>query len=647
MPVNDNRPAREWFTAAELAELALPGLARDKRSIHRRAEEERWADRCDLDGGPLARMRKGRGGAAYEYHFSILPEATQVALRLKACAANEDDQGPKGRENLWAWYDNQSGKVKAEAEKRLAIILEAETLHNDGHSKVVIADELARRHSISPSTVWNYFKLIKGVPRQDWLPTLAPRRKGGGAEAEIDHDLWKFFLSDYCRLEEPPLSLCYERTAELAQERGIPVPHAQTFRRRLKKEMHPRVLERLRKGKEASRRAVPAQRRSVEHLDAMQCVNIDGHKFDVWVTTPDGKKMRPILLGIQDIRSSKLLAWRVVEVESAHYVRLVFGDLFEKWGIPQECVLDNGRGFASKWITGRAAFRFRNKVKPEDPVGLIVKMGIKEHWALPYHGQSKPIERAWRDLTNRIARHAFCTGAYTGPNPMKKPENAGKRSIPWDEFVAFVDRQVAKHNAKLGRTGRDYKGRSFDQVFAQSYETSSITKATPEQLRMAMLAVEKKRLNTLTGELEIFGNRYWSEDCGLYHGERVIVRFDPGNLTKPVHLYDMNDAYLCSAEPWGDVKFLDAESARKTGKFVAEQKRRIRDGIDAEDLLEAREVAAMEVGEPAAVKPEAGAVRILQTRGNAALKAQVEVAPSLPTSSNKIISLFGRLRPEE
>jgi hypothetical protein len=63
---------------------------------------------------------------------------------------------------------------------------------------------------------------------------------------------------------------------------------------------------------------MPAQRRTVEHLHAMECVNIDGHKLDVFVTPPGGgKQIRPMLVGIQDVRSSKLLAWRVCERKRA------------------------------------------------------------------------------------------------------------------------------------------------------------------------------------------------------------------------------------------------------------------------------------------------------------------------------------------
>jgi hypothetical protein len=134
----------------------------------------------------------------------------------------------------------------------------------------------------------------------------------------------------------------------------------------------------------------------VDHLHALECVNIDGHTFDVRVTNRDGKVVRPILVGIQDVRSSKLLAWRVVEVESAQNVRLVFADLFEKWGIPVHCVLDNGRGFASKWITGGVPNRFRFKVMEGDPVGLIVDLGIQHHWAILFAvSPSRSSARGW------------------------------------------------------------------------------------------------------------------------------------------------------------------------------------------------------------------------------------------------------------
>ncbi len=76
----------------------------------------------------------------------------------------------------------------------------------------------------------------------------------------------------------------------------------------------------------------------------------------------------------------------------------------EAYGIPDSIDLDNGRAFASKKISGGAKTRYRNKVNPDDPDGLLVTLGIKPKFVLPYSGQSKPIERAWRDLAENISR---------------------------------------------------------------------------------------------------------------------------------------------------------------------------------------------------------------------------------------------------
>ena len=42
-----------WFTAAELAELKLPGLPSSKRKVNERAAAECWALKADADGMPL------------------------------------------------------------------------------------------------------------------------------------------------------------------------------------------------------------------------------------------------------------------------------------------------------------------------------------------------------------------------------------------------------------------------------------------------------------------------------------------------------------------------------------------------------------------------------------------------------------------
>ncbi|MEO0917403.1 MAG: transposase domain-containing protein, partial [Pseudomonadota bacterium] len=149
------------------------------------------------------------------------------------------------------------------------------------------------------------------------------------------------------------------------------------------------------------------------------------------------------MCAFQDIYSGMILSYRLDRTPNSHCVQLTIGDLIEKWGIPEHVLLDNGREFAAKLITGGSKTRYRFKVKEDDPSGLLTSLGCEIHWALPYSGQSKPIERAFRDMCDRIAKHPAFAGAYTGNRPDAQPENYGEKAIPLDLFTSILDEEIA------------------------------------------------------------------------------------------------------------------------------------------------------------------------------------------------------------
>lgn len=635
--------ARDWFTAAELAALDLPGLPATKREINRRAEREGWERRLGTDRQPLVRPRKGRGGGT-EYHVALLPAAARLALVQRGLAGVVPGPSDAAKAAIggWRWFESQSADVRAKAQARLEIVRMVELLEDAGLTRTAAIAEAAARSGKSTAVIWNWLTLIKGVPPHDQLPALADRRQGGGRKAEIDPELWIIFKSDYLRASEPTLTSCYERIALIAAERDLSLPCEKTMKRRLEAEIDPRILLLRRKGEEALRRSIPAQRRTVEHMHAMEAVNMDGHKFDVWVTPADGgKPIRPIMVALQDIRSSKIVAWRLGESESTMLARLTIADMIRDFGVPKRLTTDNGRAFASKWLTGAAPTRFRGKILDTDPTGLLVALGIDINWAIPGRGQSKPIERAFRDLVDRVARAPEAEGAFTGTGPHAKPHNYGSKVMSWADFHAHVARQITLHNARLGRTGRDYNGRSFDQVFADTFV--EIGKASPEQLRMALLAAEQVRVNKQTGEIALFGNRYWAEGCAALHGELVTVRFDPDDLHSEVHVYHQRGHFLLTAPVIADTGWGDVEGARATAKRWKGLHRAIRDGVDAEQLLSAEQIAALQ---PRAIEPEIAApdvIRMVSHRGQTAAALKRLPAPQPVATSERETRLFGAL----
>lgn len=611
-----------WFTAAELAELALPGLSKAKRKINERAQEERWALRTDSAGMPLARPRQGRGGGL-EYHLDLLPAAARLELVKRgltpaAAPANDIIQLPQARG--WEWYESQSAATKAEAERRAGAVARIERFEASNLTRSAAVAMTSAELGIASSTLWSWLSLVEGIERADRLPHLAPRRSGGGAEAEVDGEAWQLLLSDYLRPEKPTFASCYHRLVEgYARPRGLTLPHRKTLQRKLEREIDGRLIIARREGAEALRKTLPPQQRSVAHLHALELVNIDGHKFDVFARWPDGRVGRPIMVAIQDIYSRKILAWRIGETESAVLTRLAFADLFTKWGIPHGCLLDNGRAFASKWITGGAKSRFRFKIKEEEPTGVLTALGVRIHWATPCRGQSKPIERGFRDLCDSIAKHPALAGAYTGNKVDAKPENYGSRAVDFDVFAALVERGIAAHNARDGRRTETARGASFDQVFAASYAAAPIGKASPEQLRMALLTAEEVRTDRASGTITLFGNRYWAPELSALAGKKVTLRFDPDDLTAPVHVYDQAGRFLVSAGVLEQTGFLDAGAAKARQRQERELRKLTKRQEEIADLLDAADVAALLVDHPDEEPvPEPKVIRPVRHRGQTA-----------------------------
>ena len=628
---------RDWFSLAELAALDLPGLGADRRKIARRAGDERWDRLEDAAGAPLARQRAGRGGGA-EYHFTALPGTAQLELARRDLLATRPQPAEADAEAKasarWDWYDRQNAGVKAEAQRRLEALNEIWLLEDSGLTREAALVQVCARFDVGRSTVCEWIKRVKGVPPQHRLVWLAPERKGGGAEAEIPDDIWTVFLSDYLRPERPTLASCYHRAKKIAAKQTPPVklPSEASFRRRLGRDVDVRVVL-LRRGlKDEFKRSIPDQRRTMDGMAALDLVNIDGHTFDVWVEHPEGlldKKgnvvwVRPVLIAIQDIYSRKFLAWQIDLSENYLATRRAFADLFRTYGIPTACLLDNSRTFASKLLTGGIKTRFRGKANDGEAYGLLTSLGIQVRFAQVYHGQAKPIERAFRDFCDYIARGPACAGAYAGNTIANKPTNVGQRAVPWDEFEAIVAEGIADHNARTGRRGGVCNGRSFDQVFAESYAASVIRKADPAQLRIALLDAEQKRINRRDGTIALLGNRYWSQECGKHLGEKVIVRYDPEDLLAPVHVYSLDARYLFAADVADDVQFLDAKGAHAARKRRQDYTRAVKEAAKALDLRDAAELAALQAATEATAPIEAAAIQPVRHRN---VVAKVKAAP--------------------
>lgn len=565
--MNAMPPHKTWWTAQELADAGLPDIPNTQQGVDVLSKRHDWRAQPQL-----ARRRAGRGGG-WEYNWRLLPVRAQTAL-LKGVRVEAEEQPRLERGAAWAWFDGLPEKVKAQTRDRLVIIQQVEALEAP-MGKNLAVETAAAGGSASARTIWNWIGMVEGIDLADRLPYLAPRHRAAAPKREHAACSPEFLMrlkAAYMR-PGPSFRASYEDVVDVCNGNGWDVMSEVSARRWFKKNVPLVSLVFAREGEAGLARCFPPQIRDRSSLSALEGVNADCHKIDVFVKWPGIEKpVRPQIVAFQDLYSGKMLSYRVDLDPNKVAVMSAFGDLIEEWGIPRHCLFDNGTEFANKWLTGGTKTRFRFTVRDDDPLGVLPQMGIQIHWATPGHGQAKPIERGFRDFAGRIALDPRFAGAYVGRHPMAKPEDYGSRAIPLQEFLEVLDEGVRKHNARQGRLSDTAKGRSFDDTFAESYATAKIRKSTPEQHRLWLMGQEVRRLHRTHGALILHKNRYWADWMNEYAGRKVIARFDPENLHAGVFLYSLNGEFLGPAECSQKVGFFDLVGA----KLHARAKRQVR-----------------------------------------------------------------------
>ncbi len=555
---------KEWFSDAEIAGLKAPGMATTARRVRELADREGW--RKAEREGTWWRKRAGRG-AGVEYHWSFLPPAVQAAIFAAFQAPVSSEQAPATAQAISNatfadFFMRQSQKKKDTAQRRLEILQMVDALILAGQHATVACQMVAPSVGQHWKTLWNWRSNIRVCRDDERIAALVPEHRGCSRTAECSVEAWDFFTGFYLRLSQPSFAYSYRETAAAAKKHGWTVPSDQTIRRRVARLPKP-VVVLGREGEDGLHKLFPALKRDRNVFRALEAVNADGHRFDVMCEWPDGYRGRPMMCAFQDIYSGMILSYRVDRTENADLVRLAFGDLIETFGIPQSCYLDNGRAFASKWLTGGMTHRHRFKIKAEEPAGIMKILGIEVHWANPYRGQSKPIERAFGGLSETVSRDPRLEGAYTGKNTTAKPANYGSRVIPIAEFETVLADRMIEHNERIGRDTDACRGKlSFKQAFEASFAQTEVRVAAPFQRQFWLLAAEGVLVGSRDGAIEFYGNRFWHADLHGFMGKRVVVRFDPQQLHDGLYVYETNGKWLCHAPVIEAVGFNDTSAAR-------------------------------------------------------------------------------------
>lgn len=599
-------------------------------------------------------VRKRAGSKAFEYHISVLPPEVRAEL-LASKGLIETSSGiidlPARRkvttdvvenferQQLWQHWESATNEQRSRAEARARAVALVAELVESGLSLRLAMKTAAHKLLMSEGSLRNLYYRVQSRSRDVWAPVLLDRRLREkcktSREAPISEEAWQFFLGDYLRPEEPCFTKSYELLVIAAKEYGWEIPSERTLRRRVEREIDARVLVATRKGDNALARMFPSQQRTVAQLHAMEWINGDGYQHNVFVRWYNGEVIRPKTWVWQDVHSRKIIGWRTDVSENSDSIRLSLMDAIATFGKPEHVTIDNTRAAANKWLSGGVPNRYRFKVKPDDPMGILPMLGIQVHWTSVIGGkgwgQAKPIERAFGvgGLGDYIDKHPSLAGAYTGPNTQNKPDNYGDRVVDVETFITAISEGIAMYNARLKRDTEMCRGQlSFDQAFERSYSNAIVTRLSDEQIRQLMLPAEAVTVK-VTGEFflesggTLYGrkNSYWHPSLANIRQRKITVRFDPRNLHSEVACYDLDGRFLCMAECRSAVAFGDTEKGREHSRQRKQMMTHTKRAARAQ-----RRMSAIEVNDllPKVAPPEPPQRHIVErvfTDGNALKKA--------------------------
>lgn len=586
----EKQEAEIWLTAKQFAGLAGIGHRTAKWALRSACSGNSWrGTRLQVRLVPAA-AGGGAAGKCYQVLLASLPVSLQVKWHQQRAGAapgtlaeqppSADEEGARAeardrpwgkeeRERRHAAFAQLATSIQAQARRKLRAVQLFRSFDGSDVPMLQRYAVAAQDAGESVSTIRRWVGACAGHDPGDWLIVLAPNYKGGQLRAEISPDAYEYIKQEYFKLTQPALRPIYRRAGRLAPEKGWRLSSYGTVKRRIQGEPHSYYVL-MREGREALEKLYPAMERDFSTLKLHELWCADGRKADVFVRWEDGEIGRPIVVAWIDLRSRVCLGYVIGRTESADLIRLAFKDAAEKsHALPEAALIDNGRGFASKLLTGGAPNRFRFKVREEDVPGILTLMGIKIHWTTPYLARAKPIEPWWRNLAEMDKRFP---GAYCGNKPDAKPEDFDrKNAVPIEHFRKILAETLSEYH------NRPHRGSAMDAsspraVYEDLLQNTVVRQPTREQLRLCLLAAEKVRLDAEDHSVRIVGNRYWTEKLATLPREvEYCVRFNPENAAEPVSVY-RGDTLICAAPLRERTGFRDQQAmknhARAKRRFV-------------------------------------------------------------------------------
>lgn len=465
-----------------------------------------------------------------------------------------------------------------------------------------MAKYLAAQHEVSASSIWRW----KREYEKDGRFGLArkPRKdKNQSSWAASNRDLADIAACVYLGTPEQPgqsKMVAWEVVCKRARNMKVAAPSYETVRTFLDnpKEVSPSMRTMAREGrKKYDATFAPYIQRG--YTEPANAIWVSDHAIvDVFCQNDlfgnrDLKHIRLRMTTILDYRSRFVVGAAFAEEGSSHVIKRALLRAISRYGIPEAFYCDNGKDYKS---VARGAQRHElaaegllRVAECQDLASSAMKrLGIPVTFCLPYHPQSKHIERYHRTFHERFDK-AF--RVYTGGASHLRPDaatealaNHGKllqmgqgiySALPAaSEYIRMAEAWTEGWYHVQPHSGEGMAGRSPAQCFME--ELPKTQRATPEPALLAMLLAERVTRRVQNCAITINNLRLVPnvKDQAAYYqmhelsGREVVVAYDP-LYPQFAAVLDADMRFVCKLEAEQLYRMTpDEETRANVGEFI-------------------------------------------------------------------------------
>lgn len=361
------------------------------------------------------------------------------------------------------------------------------------------------------------------------------------------------------------VEMLYSKLEQVAKAKGWEYPSYQTMARYINYLMEDQRGKNAHflasKGAREYKNKVMIKRlRDTGALPVMGLVQGDEHTFDCWVQLkhPNGKvsAIKPKLVALIDTRTRVIMGDLVCKQPNSQVLKQSFLKMIYSTpgGVPQWLLIDNGKDYTSKTMTGRERSDrvcFDSEVK-----GFYRSIGIQDDMrSLPYQPWSKAqIERFFGTVCSMFTKWLFSyTGTLTGSKTAAKIKKDIPRMLERGELLTMEEfsehwkkwlNEIYHNKAHAGLKRQREKYTAPIDLFMNAEER--YFKPSPPRAYATILMMKAEQALVRNIGIRKFGQEYMAQELCDYIGEKVDIKWDAEDVTR-LYVYTREGKKICEA----------------------------------------------------------------------------------------------------